>query len=34
VAHAREAVAEEDAEVRDAESGDSGQPRNLDASAN
>ncbi len=33
VAHARGAVAEEDAEIRDAESGDSTLPSNLDASA-
>jgi hypothetical protein len=34
VAHAREAVAGEDAEFRDAESGESGARRNLDATAN
>ena len=34
VAHAREAGAGEDAEFRDAESGESGAPRNLDATAN
>jgi hypothetical protein len=33
VAHAREAVAEEDAEIRDAEAGDSAPPSNPDASA-
>jgi uncharacterized protein (UPF0548 family) len=33
VAYAREAVAGEDAEVRDVESGEAGPPRNLDASA-